>query len=129
MSNRFSGNGNLGANPVLTTPVGEGQRSVADMRIYFDRPVRDHDTDQFEDKGGFWLDVSAWDRLADEVMRLLKKGMRVKVEGSLKHNSWRDESSGEERSKLVLYADEITLVLNRVETIELRQKQNSEAAT
>lgn len=126
MSNRFIGTGNLGGNPVLTTPVGEEQRSVADMRIYFDRPVKDHDTDQFEDKGGFWLDVSAWDRLAEDVMRTVKKGMRVKVDGSLKHNTWMDEGSGEERSRLMLYADEMTLVLNRVESVEVRQKQHPE---
>lgn len=126
MSNRFIGIGNLGSNPVLTSPVGEEQRTVADMRIYFDRPVKDHDTDQFEDKGGFWFDVSAWDRLAGDVVRVLKKGMRVKVEGSLKHNTWMDENSGEERSRMVLYADEITLVLNRVESIDMRQKRDSE---
>lgn len=126
MSNRFTGTGNLGGNPVLSTPVGNEQRSVADMRIYFDRPVKDPDTDQYDDKGGFWLDVSAWDRLAEDVTRTLRKGMRVKVEGSLKHNSWRDETSGEERSKLVLYADEVNLVLNRVESVELKSKQNHE---
>lgn len=126
MSNRFIGTGNLGGHPELSTPVGNEQRSVADMRIYFDRPVKNPETDQFDDKGGFWLDVSAWDRLAEDVTRTLRKGMRVKVEGSLKHNSWRDEASGEERSKLVLYADEVTLVLHRVESVELRQKQSHE---
>ncbi len=128
MSNRFIGIGNLGTHPVLTTPVGEAQRAVADMRIYFDRPVKDQDTDQFEDKGGFWLDVSAWDRLASDVMRSLKKGVRVKVEGSLKHNTWTDDSSGEERSRIKLYADEITLVLNRVASVELLGKQTEEKA-
>ncbi len=122
MSNSFRGTGNLGHDPVLTSPVGEEQRTVADLRIYFDRPVKDRDSDQFEDRGGFWLDVSAWDRLAEDVMRILKKGMRVKVEGSLKQSTWTDEQSGEERSRWVLYADEITLVLGRLETVTIRRK-------
>ena len=128
MSNRFTGTGNLGADPVLTSPVGGEQRQVADMRIYFDRPVRDQDSEQFEDRGGFWLDVSAWDRLADDVMRILKKGMRVKVEGSLKHTTWTDDRSGEQRSKWILYADEITLALGRLESTQLRQSTMETAA-
>ena len=122
MSTRFIGTGNLGNDPDFKSPVGDEEHQVADMRIYFDRPVQDKESKQFEDKGGFWLDVSAWDRLAVDVVRVLKKGMRVKVEGSLKHNTWTDESSGEERSRMVLYADEMTLVLSRVETIQIRQK-------
>ena len=121
MANKFTGTGNLGSDPILTSAVGDEQRKVADMRIYFDRPVLDHDTEQFEDKGGFWLDVSAWDRLAEDVTRVLKKGMRVKVEGSLKHSTWTDEKTQENRSKWVLYADEITLVLGRIEEVQLRQ--------
>ena len=125
MSTKFIGTGNLGGNPDLKSPVGEDQRQVADMRIYFDRPVlvMDKESKQFEDKGGFWLDVSAWDRLSLDVMRVLRTGMRVKVEGSLKCNTWKDESSSEEKSRMVLYADEITLVLARVETVQVRQKQ------
>jgi len=122
MSNNFKGTGNLGSDPVLTSPVGDKQRTVADLRIYFDRPIKNHESDQFEDKGGFWLDVSAWDWLAEDVVRVLKKGMRVRVEGSLKHNSWNDEKSGEEKSRMVLYADEISLVLGRVETINVLPK-------
>ena len=123
MATKFIGTGNLGGNPDLKSPVGEDQRQVADMRIYFDRPVLDKESKQFEDKGGFWLDVSAWGHLANDVVRVLKVGMRVKVEGSLKRNTWKDESSGEEKSRMVLYADEITLVLARVETVQVRQKQ------
>ena len=48
--------------------------------------------------------------------------MRIKVEGSLKHTTWTDDNSGEERSKWVLYADDIALVLGRVEAIEIRKK-------
>jgi len=125
MSTRFIGTGNLGSDPASKPPVGEDERQVTDMRIYFDRMVPDKESKEFEDKGGFWLDVSAWDRLALDVVRTLKKGMRVKVEGSLKHNTWTDESSGEERSKIILYADEVTLALGRIESVQIRQKREA----
>ena len=123
MSNRFIGSGNLGNDPTLTSPVGEEKRKVADLRVYFDRPVRNQQSDEFEEKGGFWLDVSAWDRLAENVMRLLKKGARIKVEGSLKRNEWQDKESGETRERFVLYADEITLVMSRIETINYQHRE------
>lgn len=125
MTNTFMGTGNLGGDPVLTSPVGKDQRQVADLRIYFDKPVKNQETGEFEDKGGFWLDVSAWDRLAVDAMRLLKKGTRVRVEGALKQNVWTDDKSGEERSKFVLYAQEISLTLARVESVHRRLKESS----
>jgi len=128
MSNKFTGTGNLGSDPALSSPVGSEQRKVADMRIYFDRPVLDHDSEQFEDKGGFWLDVSAWDWLADDVMRVLKKGIRVKVEGSLKQSTWTDEKTQQDRSKWVLYADEITLAIGRIESTQLRKSTTETTA-
>lgn len=127
MANTFIGTGNLGADPELSFPVGEDQRQVADMRIYFDRPVKHKETDEYEDKGGFWLDVSAWDRLAEDVMRLLKKGTRVRVEGSLKQNVWTDETSGEEKARFVLYADDISLALVRIESVARRQKSEDKS--
>ena len=123
MSNRFRGSGNLGNDPILMSPVGSEKRKVADLRIYFDRPAKNQESGEFEERGGFWLDVSAWDRLAEDVVRLLKKGVRVNVEGSLKRNEWQDKESGETREKFVLYADEITLVLSRIESISNRQKE------
>ena len=38
-----------------------------------------------------------------------------------------DESTSEERARWVLYADEITLALGRLENVELRQPKESEA--
>jgi len=120
MANTFKGTGNLGADPELKT-VGEDKQQVADLRIYFDRPIKNKDTDEYEDKGGFWLNVSAWDKLAIDAKRVLKKGMRVSVHGSMKENTWADKDSGENKSKLVLSANEITLVLTRVESVQRRQ--------
>lgn len=125
MANEFSGSGYLGTKPELKV-VGDEQRKVADMRVYFDKPVLNTDTGEFTDQGGFWLDVSAWDHLAEDVVRLLTKGMRIKVAGSLKHNSWTDEQSGEERSKFTLYATDVTAYLGKIARIELKQPTHEE---
>lgn len=60
------------------------------------------------------------------MVRLLTKGMRIKVAGSLKHNSWTDEQSGEERSKFTLYATDVTAYLGKIARIELKQPTHEE---
>ena len=59
MSNKFSGRGNLGADPELRYTPGDAGEPVCSIRVYFDRPKPDG-KDGSEDKGGFWLDVSYW---------------------------------------------------------------------
>ncbi len=122
MATRFSGRGNLAEAPTLkTVEVGGEYRQVAQMRIYFDRPVP-ADEDDFKDKGGFWLDVNCWGRRAQHAARVLPKGARVHVEGNLAQEIWKDRETGGDRSKLRLNADYIALDLSRVEAITLRPK-------
>jgi len=123
MSNEFRGVGNLGAAPTLKTGIEvDGEpRSVANMRIFFDRPVKTDDG--FEDKGGFWLDVDLWGKRAERAAKLLPKGARVVATGSLEMQTWSDKESGlEEQSKLVLHANRVSLDLSRVDKIVLHKK-------
>jgi single-strand DNA-binding protein len=122
MTTRFSGRGNLAEAPTFKTVDVSGEhREVAQMRIYFDRPVP-ADDDAFQDKGGFWLDVNCWGWRAQHVARILSKGARVHVEGTLVQENWTDREAGEDRSKLRLNADYIALDLSRIETVTLRPK-------
>lgn len=121
MSNSFTARGNLAAAPELKTVTVNGEnRQVAEMRMYCDRPVPDGD-DGFKDKGGFWLNVSRWGAAAEHAARVLDKGFRVKVEGTLVQNSW--EKDGEKFSRLELSADDITLDLSRIESITQRARR------
>ena len=107
MSAGFIGSGNLGTVPNMREVEIEGDtRAVADMRVYFDWPVPQEDG-SFVDSGGFWLTVSTWGRLAECCAGLLQKGMRVRVEGRLKEDSWEGEEGP--RSELRLTADHVTL--------------------
>ncbi|MBH02908.1 single-stranded DNA-binding protein [Salinisphaera japonica] len=115
MSNLFTARGNLAAAPELKTVTVNGEdRQVAEMRLYCDRAVPDGDGG-FKDKGGFWLNVSRWGIAGTHAARVLDKGDRIKVEGTLVQNSW--EKDGDKFSRLELTADDVTLDLSRVESI------------
>lgn len=53
-----------------------------------------------------WLDVVAWDQLAETVVANLRKGSRVRVTGSLRTDSWEDRD-GNKRKRIMVRADDI----------------------
>ena len=58
--NEFIGEGNLGQEPDVRVVTHNGENNdVANLRIYFDRPVANAEGN-FEDKKGFWLNVEVW---------------------------------------------------------------------
>ncbi|WP_111748604.1 single-stranded DNA-binding protein [Salinisphaera orenii] len=123
MSNTFTGRGNLGAAPeIKTVQVGGEDRQVADLRIYFDRNVPDGNGG-YEDKDGFWLNVSGWNTRCLNAARVLKKGMRVRVEGTLGEDAW--EKDGQQYSRLDVTAQDITLDLGRVTSVTMQLKQST----
>lgn len=120
MSNTIIASGNLGTTPELKHVTVDGEeRHVADMRIYFDRPVPDGDGG-FTDKGGFWRTVSVWDKRAEHAARILRSGMSVRIEGTEVLQSW--EKDGEQRSQTQITAHSITLELPRVESVTMRER-------
>lgn len=119
--NRFHGAGNLGDRPKLkSVPLGDEIRDVLELRLYFDRPVPDGEG-SFTDKGGFWLNANLWGNRAKSLSELLDKGMRLRVEGTLIHETWEDRD-GEERSGMKLDLDTLALELVRVASIEMRAR-------
>lgn len=53
-----------------------------------------------------WLDVVAWDQLAETAIANLRKGSRVRVMGSLRADTWEDRD-GNKRKRVVVRADDI----------------------
>ena len=122
MINEFSGVGNLGVGPVLRmVDVGDENRPVVNVRVFFDRPVRQQD-DSYKDQGGFWLNVSFWDNKAEQAMRLLKKGSRIFVLGQLRGSQWTDKESGELRTDVQLTAEYFFIDPIGIESIQFRSK-------
>lgn len=115
MSNEFRGTGNAGDMPVLKTVlVGNEERQVAELRVFFDE-YRQDGNGGVEQAGGFWLDVNVWgERHAAEVARLVKKGARVHVIGRLVESRWTVTATGEERTAFYVNADHLFLSLTRL---------------
>jgi len=127
MSNEFRGTGNAADLPVLKTVlVGNEERQVAELRVFFDE-YRQDGKGGLEQAGGFWLDVNVWgERHAAEVAQLVKKGARVHVIGRLAESKWIVTETGEERRALYLNADRLFLSLARL--AEARFKPRREAS-
>ena len=72
-----------------------------------------------------FFDVIAWRYLAEDVARVLAKGVRVVVTGRLEQRSWDDEKTGGKRSKVELIADEVAVASKSIESFErLRREEN-----
>lgn len=125
--NQFSGDGNLGAAPVLkSVKVGSEQRSVLELRIAFDNYVVTEQNEgevKYEEQGSFWLSASLWGKRAERAAKVLVKGARVHVTGKLVQQDWTDKESGEERTALVLQADDVYLSTVRVDAVQFAEKK------
>jgi single-strand DNA-binding protein len=128
MAFRFDGEGNLGEQPELklvTRPDGE-ERQVANLRIYFDRRVKNPQAkpgskDEYIDKGGFWLTGAVWGNQAEHAVRVLSKGARVAVSGTMYQHEWTD-TDGHLRLEHRLSIERVSLALSRVESVTLKPK-------
>ena len=56
-------------------------------------------------------------------MRLLSKGMRVVVKGALNIQTWQDKENQSNKYQVHVEAESVSLALNRVEEIKMRQKE------
>ncbi len=52
-----------------------------------------------------WIDVEAFDKLADTANMSLKKGSRVRVTGSLRSHTWEDKNGQKHKSTVVRAED------------------------
>jgi single-strand DNA-binding protein len=59
-----------------------------------------------------WLDVVAWDQLAETAVANLRKGSRVRVTGSLRTDTWEDRD-GNKRKRVQVRADDIMFLDSR----------------
>lgn len=101
--------GRLTHDPELRyTPNGS---AVADLRLATSRVYNTKDGDRREEK--LFIDVTVWNRQAENCCQYLKKGRPVHVEGYLKMDSWDDKSTGEKRTKIKVEADRVQFLDGR----------------
>lgn len=83
---------NLVADPE-TRQTSEG-KTVARIRLAISQRKFDQNTKQWVDGESIFINAVAFDKIADNVVSTLSKGMRVIVSGRLKQDSWQDKESG-----------------------------------
>ncbi len=93
--------GRLTFDPELRrTPSGT---AVAELRMATSRTWSGRDGERREET--LFIDVTVWDRQAENCCQFLRKGSAIHVEGSLKMDTWDDKTTGEKRSKIKVQAD------------------------
>tara|TARA_R110000824_G_scaffold3357_4_gene15892 strand:- start:22768 stop:23208 length:441 start_codon:yes stop_codon:yes gene_type:complete len=63
------------------------------------------------DSVAHFFDVTAFDDVAEHVAASLTKGDRVTVTGRLTQDRWQDKTSGDNRSKVAVLADDVSVSL------------------
>jgi len=101
--------GNLTFDPELRyTPSGS---TVTDLRMATSRIWTGKDGERKEET--LFIDVTVWERQAENCCQYLKKGSQVHIEGSLKMDTWDDKTTGEKRSKIKVQADRVQFLDRR----------------
>ena len=86
--------GHLCADPELRS-VGQG-KSVCDLRLAVNCDYGSGDNRREET---CFIDVVAWERLAENCNEDLRRGDKMIVQGNLKYEEWEDKETGKKRSK------------------------------
>lgn len=101
--------GNLTFDPELRrTPSGT---AVVDLRVATSRSWTGKDGERKEET--LFIDVTVWDRQAENCCQYLKKGRAIHVEGSLKMDTWDDKTTGEKRTKIKVQAERVQFLDRR----------------
>ncbi len=102
--------GNLTRDPqVRYIPSGT---AVTDLGLAINRVWYDKDSRQKNEEVTF-VDVTVWGRQAEIAGEYLSKGRSVLIEGYLKLDTWQDKETGQNRNKLKIVCENLTMVGGR----------------
>lgn len=88
MNNQVTLVGHIGKNPVRKS-FGDTGNTV----VKFPLAVKDYSSKSDQDKT-LWIDVEAWNGLADRVLETITKGREVVISGKLAINTYTKEGDG-----------------------------------
>ncbi len=113
-----------------TRTFGSGGK-VANFGFAVTNRKKNSQTGQWEDEPMF-IDVSAWNfgttgTLANRIEQYCRKGSLICIEGRLVLDSWDDKTTGQNRSKKKIVADQMELLETRAES-EARQGRTGGSA-
>ncbi|MFJ5638692.1 single-stranded DNA-binding protein [Streptomyces sp. NPDC093223] len=96
----LTGVGRLTADPEMSfTQTG---KAVANVSLAFNSRRLNPQTQQWEDGEVFFIRGSVWERLAENVVETLAKGMEVLVTGEIRTRSWEKDGQKHERPDLFI---------------------------
>lgn len=90
----------------------EGGTMVANLTLAVNGRTRDAETE--------WFNLEIWGKQAQVAADYVRKGSLIGIYGSVKTEKWNDRTTGEERKKMVVTVDRLTL---------LGSKRDNEAAS
>lgn len=105
--NRVTISGNLTRDPELRATPGGTQ--VLSFGVAVNDRRKNQQTGQWEDQPNF-IDCTLFGNRAEALSRILRKGMKVAVEGRLRQSRWQDKQTGQNRSKIEVIPDEVDLM-------------------
>lgn len=105
--NRVVVSGNLTRDPELRVTPGGTQ--VLGFGVAVNDRRRNQRTGEWEDYPNF-IDCTMFGNRAEALSRILRKGMKVAIEGKLRYSSWEDKNGGGRRSKVEIIPDEVVLM-------------------
>ena len=88
-----------------------GGTAVTELRMATSRSWTGKDGERREET--LFIDVTVWDRQAENCCQYLRKGSGIHVEGSLKVDTWDDKNTGEKRSKIRVTAERVQFLDSR----------------
>lgn len=105
--NRVVVSGNLTRDVELRATPGGTQ--VLGFGVAVNDRRRNQQTGEWEDYPNF-IDCTMFGNRAEALSRILRKGMKVVIEGKLRYSSWEDKNGGGRRSKVEIIPDEVVLM-------------------
>lgn len=105
--NRVVVSGNLTRDVELRVTPGGTQ--VLGFGVAVNDRRRNQQTGEWEDYPNF-IDCTMFGNRAEALSRILRKGMKVAIEGKLRYSSWEDKNGGGRRSKVEIIPDEVVLM-------------------
>ena len=115
--NRVNISGNLTRDPELR--VTQGGSAVLGFGVAVNDRRQNPQTGEWEDHPNF-VDCTVFGNRANALANILRKGLKVAVEGKLRWSQWQDKATGQNRSKL-------EVIVNECEIMTARDQQGQQA--
>ena len=95
----------------------EGGTMVANLTLAVNGRAKDAETE--------WFNLEIWGKQAQVAADYVRKGSLIGIYGSVKTEKWNDRTTGEERKKMVVTVDRLTLLGSKRDNEAVSQSAES----